>query len=303
MDIYERLDADDVADIIGLVDIGGNADGLAALGEQTILNLRHGDHGPAAHLLVRDESGELTGYADLDLSRNDTATMELVVHPMHRNRGIGTELVTATIERARRAGAAELHAWAHGDHPSALATADRFGFTRPRVLWQMRRNLTDAEPEVQTPEEVRVRAFVPGRDEERLLAVNNAAFADHPEQGTWTLRDVAVRERESWFDPAGLLLAERVADGELLGFHWTKVHGEGDSAIGEIYVLGVAPAAQGLRLGGVLTMAGLSYLRGRGLNKVMLYVDESNSRAVQLYLKSGFQRWTTDVNYQLRLAS
>ena len=109
----------------------------------------------------------------------------------------------------------------------------------------MRRRLTDAEPEVETPTGVRIRAFVPGRDEENLLAVNNAAFADHPEQGTWTLRDVAVREREDWFDPAGLLLAERIEDGELLGFHWTKVHGEGDSAIGEIYVLGVAPAAQG----------------------------------------------------------
>lgn len=290
-----------MADIINLVDVGTNADGLSALGEQTILNLRHGDHGPSAHLLIRDESGELTGYADLDLSGTDNATMELIVHPMHRNRGLGGQLIAAAVERARRAGATELHAWAHGDHPSALAAAERFGFTRPRDLWQMRRRLTDAEPEVETPTGVRIRAFVPGRDEENLLAVNNAAFADHPEQGTWTLRDVAVREREDWFDPAGLLLAERIEDGELLGFHWTKVHGEGDSAIGEIYVLGVAPAAQGLKLGGVLTVAGLAYLRGRGLDKVMLYVDESNTRAVQLYTRAGFRRWTTDVNYQLVL--
>lgn len=302
MEFSDQLGADDVADIIKLVDVGSNADGLAALGEQTVLNLRHGDHGPSAHLLVRDDSGELTGYADLDLSHETTATMELLVHPMHRNRGLGSRLIAAAVERARTAGATQLHAWAHGDHPAAIAAADRFGFTRPRVLWQMRRRLTDTEPEVETPPQVRIRAFVPGRDEEALLAVNNAAFADHPEQGKWTLRDVAVRERESWFDPAGLLLAERTEDAELLGFHWTKVHGEGDSAIGEIYVLGVAPAAQGLRLGGVLTVAGLAHLRSKGLDKVMLYVDESNTRAVQLYRKAGFQRWTTDVNYQLSLA-
>ncbi|GAA4912593.1 mycothiol synthase [Stackebrandtia albiflava] len=301
MDILDRPTADDVADVIALVDVGTAADGLAALGEQTLLDLRHGDAGKAAHLLIRDADTGLAGFAVVGLSNPATATMELVVHPMRRRRGLGDALVSTAVRIAREHGATELHAWAHGDHPSALALADRYGFTRPRVLWQMRRSLTDAEPEVETPEQVRIRAFVPGRDEQRLLDVNNAAFADHPEQGVWTLRDVAVREREPWFDPAGLLLAERVEDGELLGFHWTKVHGHGDSAIGEIYVLGVAPAAQGLKLGGVLTMAGLHHLRDRGLSKVMLYVDESNTRAVQLYTRSGFRRWTTDVEYALGL--
>ena len=60
-------------------------------------------------------------------------------------------------------------------------------------------------------------------------------------------------------------------------------------------MLGVDPAAKGRGLGAALTLAGLRYLRGRGLTQAMLYVDESNHRAVALYQRLGFVRWATDV--------
>jgi mycothiol synthase len=88
-------------------------------------------------------------------------------------------------------------------------------------------------------------------------------------------------------------------DGELLGFHWTKVHPRQGPhpAIGEVYVVGVTPAAQGLGLGKALTVAGITYLQDKGLHAVMLYVDADNEAAVALYQKLGFVRWDTDVMY------
>ena len=61
---------------------------------------------------------------------------------------------------------------------------------------------------------------------------------------------------EPWFDPEGLLIAEE-ADGTVLGFHWTKRH---DAHQGEVYVVGIDPAAQGRGLGRLLTLAGLHHL-------------------------------------------
>ena len=96
---------------------------------------------------------------------------------------------------------------------------------------------------------VRLRTYSGPDDDDELLRVNNAAFAWHPEQGGWTEADVAERRGESWFDPAGLFLAF----GRRLGCTARLSLDEGsrtsDPELGEVYVVGVDPAAQGRGLG------------------------------------------------------
>jgi mycothiol synthase len=311
-----RLTPDETRDVLALATAAGDADGAYPLSEHVALHIRHGGEAPAVHLLIRDPAGTLVGYAHVDTTDEvDGPAAELVVHPMHRRRGLGRALVTGAIAVAdeRDGAGGRLRLWAHGDHPSANALALSLGFERARVLWQMRRSLYAPIPAPDLPPGVRLRPFRPGSDDAAWVALNARAFAGHPDQGKWTLRDLHVRMAEPWFDPAGFLLAER--DAELLGFHWTKVHGElrhpltadpltadthphPHDPIGEVYVLGVDPAAHGSGLGAALTLAGLRYLRGRGLDQAMLYVDEANRRAVALYTRLGFARWSTDVSFR-----
>lgn len=312
--------------MLALVQAAGDADGAYPLSEHVVLHLRHGGDVQAVHLLVRDgpaadRSGRLVGYAHVDTTDPVLGpSAELAVHPLARRQGLGRALVTAAIAVAderdgdgRPGRAGRLRLWAHGDHPSASALAISLGFERWRVLYQMRRSLIVPVPAPALPPGVRLRTFRPGTDDEAWLALNAAAFADHPDQGRWTLAELRIRLRERWFDPAGFLLAEREPGGELLGFHWTKVHGEvrthrppDDAAphphgpIGEVYVLGVSPAAHGMGLGTALTLAGLRHLRTEGLDQAMLYVDEANTRAVALYTRLGFARWATDVCFRRR---
>ncbi|TDB74864.1 mycothiol synthase [Micromonospora sp. KC723] len=293
----DRLDPAEVAETLALTRLAGDADGADPLDEHTLLRLR--DPGAAAvHLTARAADGALTGYAHLDTT-DPTAGIgvELVVHPAHRRRGTGRALAREVLTAAT----GPLRAWAHGDHPSAAALAVDLGFQRARVLWQLRRPLTAAPPEVPLPDGVVLRAFRPGEDDEAWLALNARAFSSHPEQGRWTEADLRVRLAEPWFDPAGFLLAMAESTGRLLGFHWTKVHERpGSARIGEVYVLGVDPSAHGGGLGKALTAAGLRHLRyERGLDRVMLYVDESNTGAVALYERLGFARWCGHVNYAL----
>ncbi|MBA9003131.1 mycothiol synthase [Thermomonospora cellulosilytica] len=289
MTAADGLAAPLVERVLALAEAAARHDGVAPLSEQALLTLRAG----RSHALVRLVDETVVAYAHLDpASEEESASGELVVHPGHRRRGHGRALLRAL----RREAGGPLRVWAHGDLPAAAALAEAEGLTRVRVLLQMRRPFDGVPlPEVRLPDEVRIRTFEVGRDEESWLRVNGRAFADHPEQGAWTIEDVRARQAEPWFDPAGLFLAER--DGRVIGFHWTKVHPE---PVGEVYVVGVDPDAQGLGLGRTLTLVGLHHLRERGLPAVMLYVDEANRPAVRLYESLGFARHAVDVMYGTR---
>jgi mycothiol synthase len=302
-----QLTPDEASAVRQLADAAAAADGVGPLSDQVLLHVRYGGT-DAAHNLLLWQGGELAGFAHL--GGGDPAeggSGELAVHPAHRGRGLGTALTRALVAQAA---GQPVMLWAHGELPAAARLAASTGFSRARALWRMHRSLLPAVAEPRIAAGVTVRTFVPGQDEDDWIALNGRAFAGHPEQGRWTRADLDRRKREPWFDPDGFFLAER--GGQLVGFHWTKIHtsvpGGGPAPasgppsasgpVGEVYVIGVDPAEQGTGLGRALTLTGLHYLRDRGLDGVMLYVDETNTAAIRLYESLGFSRVATDVMYR-----
>src|SRR5690606_22635255 len=103
------------------------------------------------------------------------------------------------------------------------------------------------------------------------------------------------RMAEPWFEADGLI--EAWSDDTLLGFHWTKRHPEGAGpTLGEVYVVGISPAAQGRGLGRLLTLAGLHHLAD--VEQVHLYVEASNAPAVGLFSGFGFSHADADTLVQ-----
>ncbi len=292
-------------DVRALVGAAEESDGNPPLSEQTLVALRgagSGDHSLLTLALYSPEeksdpatARDLAGFAVVVEETDGSGILEVAVHPSYRNQGVADRLVG---ELRKTRGFAGLKAWSHGNHEAAADLAARYGYGPVRELWKMRLTTAAELPEAALPEGVTLRAFRPGMDEDGWLAANKAAFAHHPEQGSMTRADLDARMSEQWFDPAGLLLAVDASDG-ILGFHWTKVHPRHGAhpAIGEVYVVGVTPAAQGTGLGKALTIAGIRHLQDQGLHAVMLYVDADNAPAVALYRRLGFTRWDVDVMY------
>lgn len=268
------------------------SDGTEPLNEEAHFALRDDS---ARHLLSRDGDA-LVGYLQW---QPGYGTAQLVVDPAHRRRGVARGLV-AQLETALRdagsslptspsTGAGRWGTWAFGDLPAAQGFAAALGWTHARGLLVMERDLAGVTPP-RLADGFTVRGYR-ASDEADFLAVNAAAFAHHPEQGALDATGLAARAAEPWFDPDGLLLG---VDAEgLAGFHWTKLVG----AVGEVYVLGVAPRAQGRGYGRVLLQAGLAHLEAAGADHVVLYVDMAEAVAVRMYESAGFHVTHRDVLY------
>ncbi|MFJ4865818.1 MULTISPECIES: mycothiol synthase [unclassified Streptomyces] len=288
----DELTEEQASAVLDLIEDAARTDGTTAVSEQGRLQLRGGPREGIRHFLLT-EDGRLSAYGQLeDTDPVEAPAAELVVHPALRGRGHGRALGTALLAASGK----RLRVWAHGGKSAARHLAQVLGLTLFRELRQLRRPLTDGAPlpEPVLPPGVSVRTFVPGADDAAWLAANAAAFAHHPEQGSLTRRDLEDRIAQPWFDPKGFFLAER--DGELVGFHWTKVHAA--ERLGEVYVVGVRPGAQGGGLGKALTAIGLRHLAAQGLPTAMLYVDADNPAALSVYEGLGFTTHEVDLMYR-----
>jgi mycothiol synthase len=288
------LSDDDQGRIRELVSAATAHDGVAPVGDQVLRELTHDR---TRHLLAVDGTGadrEIVGYLNLAPAVQEVPAMaELVVRPSARRRGVGSAMARQGLAE----GGDGTRIWAHGNIEAARATASSLGLVVVRELLQMRRPLIDL-PAVTVPDGVRIATYSGPADDAELLRVNNAAFAWHPEQGGWTDADIDQRRGESWFDPDGIFLAVEETTGKLLGFHWTKVH---NSDLGEVYVVGVDPDAQGRGLGATLTPVGLQYLAEQLSDSpeptVMLFVEADNAAAVKTYQRLGFEVFHVDAAY------
>lgn len=278
--------------LAGLLERARAIDGQSPFSDQSLVELERGERA-----LIGSAHGAAIFSAD---------ELELVIDPDHRGQGLVSELVATVLGEHPDV----TYAWAHGDHPASRALAARFGFTPVRTLLQLRATLDAAPPlphnsgspeETALPDELAkptprrepaISRFRPGIDDSAWLALNAKAFADHPEQGGLTQRDLDDRMAEPWFNADDFLI---LWDGnDMIGFCWLKVEDD----IGEIYAVGMDPARQGEGLGRVLMDAGLARIAAHGIRTVALYVEADNEPALALYQRYGFTQHTIDIRYQ-----
>jgi mycothiol synthase len=303
----KQLTSDQQTGVLALIKSATYHDGIPPIADHILLHLRHGGDKSDSHLVILDNQ-KIIGYAHLD--QTDLVAgpaVELVVDPDHRQSGIGNQLLSEAIKIC----GTRLRLWSHGDLPVASKLAIANNFIQVRTVIQMSKSLGEITPISEIDNAITIRTFLPGLDSDNWLTLNNKAFTNHPEQGNWSINDLNLRLKEDWFDEKGFFIAEK--DNQMIGFTWTKIHGatshqhdDEDShdhpAIGEIYITAISPSFEGGGIGKALTITALNYLKYQGLNQVILYVDEENNAAINLYQSLGFKEFGKDLLFKLQLA-
>ena len=127
------------------------------------------------------------------------------------------------------------------------------------------------------------------------VALNARAFAEHPEQGSWTTSDDLRTERQqAWFDPGGFFVARRGR--RMVGFHWTKVRAT--TPTGEVYVVGADPDGAVEQVWArALTLVGLHHLRDAGSAGPSSTSTRTTRQRCASIRALGFERVAADVMY------
>lgn len=289
LEVKRQMDAASIEEVSALISDAWRADGARPLNDHLWLDLREGGRQGFAGVITRDHNHDhITGYCQVSRG-NESWSLELVIHPHHRydSLEIAPDLLRAALDVVASEGGGHVHWWVFEASNVHRQLAQTAGLRPGRRLMQMRRSLPLEDSFLQRIEGFSVSAFRPGIDEEAWLAVNNAAFAHHPEQGGWTREIMDSRIAEPWFDPAGFHM--HWEHDVLRAFCWTKIHSDTEPNIGEIYVIAVDPSATGSGLGTKMTIAALHHLAQQNIPVAMLYVDADNAAAISVYTALGFR--------------
>ncbi len=288
LEIKRHMDAEGQHEVSTLLTDAWRADGARPLNDHLWLDLREGGRAGFAGIIARDETHS-HALAYCQVSRgNESWSFDLVIHPHHRydTHEIAPGLLEAALDVVAREGGGHVHWWVFEPNNLHRQLADDAGLTQGRRLIQLRRNLPLEQHLLDEVADFDTSSFVVGSDEDEWLALNNAAFRHHPEQGGWTRATIEARERESWFDADGFRVHRD--NGAITAFCWTKAHLESDPAMNEIYVIAVHPDRVGHGLGRKMAIAGLANTTTDATPVAMLYVDSDNAAALSLYASLGF---------------
>ncbi|MDQ3932164.1 MAG: GNAT family N-acetyltransferase [Actinomycetota bacterium] len=253
---------------------------------------------PHWHSLLARRGAVPSGYAGIVLptGKGEAASADLAIHrAVEPCADTIFALFEALRELTARHGVNMLVVWIRHARDDDVASARTVGLGVHRRLLVLGRHLSSL-PDPTLPPGMIVRPYRPDADDEAVVAVLRAAFEGSAD-ADWDHARLEQRRSFAWFDAADLLLAED-AQGGIPALHWTKRRGGG---VGEVYVLAVAPEAQGSGLGRGLLRAGLHHLRDRGCRDVLLWVDEDNAPAVNLYRSQGFSTRWIDVAFEAKL--
>ena len=282
-------------DAVAALDVIARAtDGHESLGESVWRDLAH--PGPDSVGLLLESRAYMHVARSAGVHRDTQWTAGIVRVPDARDRGTTTALLEAAAAHVAAHGGGELTCWVFGATPDDDAMFAEAAFQASRTLLEMRAPLPIPEAP-RWPAGIEVRSYDADRDAADWLRVNNRAFSGHPEQGGWTEATQRAHMSEPWFDPE-LFLVAFDAEG-LAGFDWLKQHDAdgADPPLGEIYVIGVDPRAQGTGLGRALAVAGLELVHARGSSTALLFVAADNAGALALYRSLGFAVHRTDRAY------
>lgn len=296
---YRPEDFDMLVQLVAEVGKGGWSS-FSVSPQDVIESLGRPNNSPENNFFIAEKAGDIVGYVDVTEELNiGRVVLSCVVHPEYRGNGVAKKLIERAIDRARELEVKRVHVNISQDNVTARELFTKMGFRFIRRFLELRLDLSEVHVPDMGRMGPRYRQMKSG-EEEKLVHIQNRSFAD-----TWgfnpnTVEEIAYRIGLPNCSPEDIILA---CDGDhVIGYCWTRIYvGEENvtrGGRGRIYMLGVDTDHRSKGIGRDVLLAGLSYLKNKGLGMVDLTVDSENKAACALYRSAGFGIRTRSLWYE-----
>ncbi len=258
---------------------------------------------PENNLFIAEYGKKMIGYAlaepELLINR---VILHCWVHPNHRRKGVARELVNRIINRSEELNVQAVHVDISSNNSIARNELPKLGFKYIRRYLELFLDIeTIPDKDLEKAGE-ECRQLLPG-EEEKLVEVQNRAFANHwgyhPNTPETIAYDIGLSHRSSQD------IVVTCEENSIQGYCWTEIIDieldSGKKKHGIIYMIGTDPEYRGKGLGKKVLLAGLSYLKRKGINTVSLSVDSENRVAYELYRSMGFEERGSTLWYEKKL--
>jgi mycothiol synthase len=247
--------------------------------------------------VVVTEGDAIVAYAAF--IRNDY--VDVYVHPEHRNRGLGMQLLEWSerrgLERAASGEEMRLGQVVTSTHESARRLLEGRGYEPVRTYWRMSMALDERPPPPAWPEGVLVRTFDQERDTRAVYALVQDAFGDNERHTAESFEEwqAFMIDREA-FEPGLWFIAE--SKGEIVGCVLCPNYEDE----GWVRQLAVSRDWRRRGLGTALLRQAMSEFTRRGRKEIGLVVDSWNrTGAKELYERAGMTVAREHVRYEKTL--
>ncbi|WP_068270078.1 GNAT family N-acetyltransferase [Aldersonia kunmingensis] len=240
----------------------------------------------------------VVAYLHLEVDADGFGSVQFVVDPDYRSRGIATLLVeelgldTTADGGWAGTGARVLREWAYGTHPAAERLTARFAVPAVRRQWTLLRHLSGpwAAPLEPLTTEFAIAEPAPFADVETALGAVLSATA------------IPARHREtlsSAVSSGSVVVASE--GGEPVGFvrFDPALHEHEGLSAARLGALVVADRASGKGLGSALLTQALTALRDCGAQLALMRIDPEDERAVRMCRLLSFEQEEAHTCYQI----
>lgn len=252
--------------------------------------------------VLAQNPNRVVGYAVI-WADDHTASVQVVVHPNYRRRGLGSALLDCILDRADELNVTTVNCFAAGGNLAANAFLSAREFIRQGAYTELQSTGEQPLPPGQFPSGFTVRPYSEIRDLGTLTRAMDDCY-----QGLWGHQNVTETQMAEWlpdFIQQGLFLLFSPDDGNAVGISRVEISKErtefNQKLTGYIDAPGILPNYRDRDLYLPLLLHGMHWLQEQKVELIEMESWGDDPALLASYQSYGFKTVRSQISYQKRI--